>query len=146
MAASLTPSLAAAWTQPGAPISVGDGPFGIAATTTDLWVTNFFHGTVTRISPEGAVLRTFAVGDGAAHIAVDGTTLWITANGINKLVKVDSKTGAVLGTFDTDGAPYGVAWGPNGQVYVAASLADAVSRIARTAVPAAIVGRAARTH
>jgi DNA-binding beta-propeller fold protein YncE len=50
-----------------------------------MWVTNQGSNNVTKLSPEGAALGTFAVGNEPDAIAFDGTNMWVT-NGLGNNV------------------------------------------------------------
>jgi hypothetical protein len=54
--------------------SVGAGPEGIAFDGTNMWVANYGDDTVTKLSPTGATLGTYAVPGG--NIAFDGCHMW----------------------------------------------------------------------
>jgi DNA-binding beta-propeller fold protein YncE len=58
---------------------VGSGPNGLAFDGTNMWVVNTGDNSITKLSPAGATLGTFAAGQ-APHggIAYDGTSMWFT--------------------------------------------------------------------
>ena len=59
---------------------VGNGPSGVAFDGTNIWVTNRFDGTVTRINAATAVVvgGPITVGDSPVGVAFDGTNIWVT--------------------------------------------------------------------
>jgi hypothetical protein len=50
----------------------------IALDGTNMWVTNLGSDNVTKLSPSGATLGTFAVGNSPEGIAFDGAHMWVT--------------------------------------------------------------------
>jgi DNA-binding beta-propeller fold protein YncE len=90
--------------------AVGTGPAGIAFDGTNMWVTNEYDGTVTKLSPTGATLGTFPVGDNpAAGMAFDGTNMWVSDGCCENVTKV-SPSGATLGAFVVGESPQGIAF------------------------------------
>ena len=57
----------------------------IAFDGTNMWVTNRGDDTVTKLSPAGAMLGTFAVGSDPVGIAFDGTHMWVAGSGVTEL-------------------------------------------------------------
>ena len=75
--------------------AVGKGPFGVAAQGENVWITNYFSQSVTKLrAVDGLNLGTFKVGDGAAGIAFDGTNLWVVNNGDSNVMKVSPADGS----------------------------------------------------
>ncbi len=74
-----------------------------------MWVTNSDSGTVTKLSPTGATLGTFAVGAIPVGIAFDGTNMWVTNIGSANVTKL-SPTGVTLGTYAVGARPMAVAF------------------------------------
>ena len=92
-------------------IAVGRGPFGVAAQGENVWITNYFDKTVTKLrAADGFNLGTFNVGDGAAGIVFDGTNLWVVCNGDSTLVKLSPSSGTVVATYATGKGPFAVAF------------------------------------
>jgi YVTN family beta-propeller protein len=58
--------------------TVGDGPAGLAADATTLWVANHGDSTVTRLDrATGAVIATYTSGRGPFGVAFDGRHIWV---------------------------------------------------------------------
>ena len=100
--------------------AVGKGPFGVAAEGANVWVTNYFGKSVTKLrAADGLNLGTFKVGDGAAGIVFDGTSLWVVNNGDSTVMKLSPSSGSVIATYATGKGPFSVAfdgsriWVPN---------------------------------
>jgi hypothetical protein len=71
----------------------GKGAFGVAAEGPDVWLTNFWGKSVTKLrASDGLNLGTFDVGDGAAGVAFDGTNIWIANHGASNLMKIARRT------------------------------------------------------
>ena len=69
--------------------ATGRGSFGVAAQGENVWITNYFDKTVTKLrAADGVNLGTFKVGDGAAGVMFDGTNLWVVCNGDSTLLKI----------------------------------------------------------
>jgi YVTN family beta-propeller protein len=60
-------------------ITVGNSPGGVAFDGTNIWVTNGFDGTVSKIDAvTGMVADTITVGNSPSAVAFDGTNIWVT--------------------------------------------------------------------
>jgi subtilase family serine protease len=106
------------------------GVYGIAFDGTNMWVTNFTSGTVTKLSATGATLGTFTVGGSPYGIAFDGTNMWVTNANSNTVSKL-SATGATLGTFTVGGGPHGIAFdGTN--MWIANIASNTVNKLSPT--------------
>src|SRR5262249_33652730 len=55
--------------------AVGRGPFGVLSAFGSIHVSNFFDGTLTRLSTDGLTASTIAVGDGAAGMTSDASNV-----------------------------------------------------------------------
>lgn len=87
--------------------AVGRGPFGVLSAFGSIYVSNFFDGTLTRLSTDGLTASAIAVGDGAAGMTSDGTNLWVVNNGTNTVTKLNATTGAAS-KFATGRSPFAV--------------------------------------
>lgn len=82
----------------GAPVRVGAGPIGMAASPEVLWVANSDDDTVSRLDPVTGVPLGPAVAVGGAPIAVavDGDVVWVLAQDGRALTRLDAGTGRRL--------------------------------------------------
>src|SRR5215510_4672298 len=87
--------------------ATGRGPFGVLAAFGSIFVSNFFDGTLTKLSPDGLTSTSIAVGDGAAGMTADTANVWVANNGVNTVAKLNAATGAVS-RFPTGRGPFGV--------------------------------------
>jgi DNA-binding beta-propeller fold protein YncE len=63
-------------------------PDQIAFDGTNLWVANNSSNNVTKLSPAGAVLGTYAAGSEPFGIAFDGANIWVANEGGNSVSKL----------------------------------------------------------
>lgn len=84
------------------------------------WVTDYSNNNVTKLSPTGAKLGTYAVGTSPAYIAIDPTTgnLWTADNGSNTVTELSGTTGAKLAQWSVASSPWCVAFDPSGHLWV----------------------------
>ncbi len=131
----------------GSPITIGNGPSGVAVSpvTGLVFVTNFDSNTVSVIDPNtNTVTGSIPVGTGAYGVAVNpGGNIYVTNQFSNTVSVIDPATNTVTGSPIPVGLdPTGVAVNPvTGVVYVTNSLDDTVSVI--TGEPARSVCSAA---
>jgi YVTN family beta-propeller protein len=110
-------------------VPVGRAPAAMASGGGDLWVTNNFDDTVTRIDPRSArATHTIAVGDGPAGIAAGHGAIWVANTEDHSVSRIDPAEGQVTATVHVGRGPRGVA-ASQGGVWVTNSLDDSVSRI-----------------
>ena len=111
---------------------VGTGPQYIAIDSEGgVWVSNSLSDDVTKVSPAGIALGTFAVGNEPAGILFDGANIWVANSLDDTVTKLRPADGAVLGTFSVGppgSAPVGLAFDGT-DIWVANSGADNVTRI-----------------
>ncbi|MBA3428318.1 MAG: winged helix-turn-helix domain-containing protein [Actinobacteria bacterium] len=112
-----------------APVVVtGIGPTAIAVGFGDVWVTDWFESTVSRIEPAGIVTPAIAVGRGASAVAVGEGAVWVVDSLDDAVVRIDPKTNSVRTTINVGRYPSAVAVGA-GAVWVANRDDGSVSRI-----------------
>ena len=125
---------------------VGTGPKYIAIDSEGgVWVSNSLSDDVTKLSPAGIVLGTFAVGNQPAGILFDGANIWVANSLDSTVTKLSPSTGATLGTFSVGppgSEPVGLAFdGANVWVANAAdntvAVLDAITGKRRSIVPIA---------
>src|SRR5207248_3355407 len=88
---------------------VGNGPDWLAFDGANVWVTNHWDNTVTKLrASDGAPQGTFAVGGGPQWSTFDGTNVWVSNLSSNNVTKLLASDGTVLGTFAVNG-PEGIA-------------------------------------
>jgi YVTN family beta-propeller protein len=102
----------------GAPIAVGKGPFGIAASAEAIWVSNYLDGTVSRIDPiTNAVVATIPVGDSPFGIAAGFGSIWVANVNDGKVHRIDPATNLAATSVQTRQSVTGIAIGA-GAVWV----------------------------
>jgi YVTN family beta-propeller protein len=109
-------------------IATGNGPTGIAVGLGDLWVTDGFENTVSRIDPRGVVIATTPVGHGPSAVAVGESAVWVVDSLDDAVVRIDLDTNAVTTTIPVGSYPNSIAIG-SGAVWVANRNDGTVSRI-----------------
>ena len=109
---------------------MGTGPQYIAIDSEGgVWVSNSLSDNVTKVSPGGIDLGTFAVGDQPAGILFDGANIWVANSLDDTVIKLRPADGAVLGTFSVGppgSEPVGLAFDGT-DIWVANSGADNVT-------------------
>jgi YVTN family beta-propeller protein len=109
-------------------VPMGEGPEAVIFDGANLWVTNEFDNTVTRMSPTGALLGTHRVGRRPLGLATDGRNLWV-ANYLDDTVShVSVDTGAVIATYPVGAGPVAVTH-HRGSVWVANRDDNTVTRL-----------------
>ena len=103
-------------------------PTAIAFGFGDLWVTDGFENTVSRIEPTGLVDVAIPVGRGANAVAVGEDAVWVVNSLDGTVSRIDPGTGGVRMTIPVGGYPTAVAVG-GGAVWVANRDTEAVARI-----------------
>jgi hypothetical protein len=76
---------------------VGSFPYLLAFDGTNMWVTDSGSDAVTKLSPTGATLGTFAVGNQPTGIAFDGTDMWVPSTGVRAPAECVSRGHFVAG-------------------------------------------------
>jgi YVTN family beta-propeller protein len=111
-------------------IPVGSGAGAVAADEHGVWVANSLAGNVTWIDPKATnpVLERIRAGTAPVGLALDGDTLWVASRDDQTLVRIDARSGIVMGRIPVGAAPRAVAVGA-GSVWVADELRNAVFRI-----------------
>ena len=113
---------------------VGDGPFGAIFDGANVWISNFFGGTVMRLGIDGAVQASYPTGDGASGMLFDGSSIWVANHGDDTITKLRASDGARLDTLEIGEGPFGVSsdghslWVSNFGSDEVAKLPDAVAR------------------
>lgn len=109
-------------------LPVGLAPTAIAAGFGDLWVTDAFENTVSRVDPLGVVERAITVGGGASAVAAGEGAVWVVSNVENSVARIDPQTNSVTATIPVGRHPSAIAVG-SGSVWVANTDDGSVSRI-----------------
>ena len=118
-----------------ATVTVGDGPFGVAATPdgSRVYVANFTSGTVSVIdTATNAVVATVTVEDGTQGVVVtpEGSRVYVTNRSAATVSVIDTATNLVTATVTVGGSPSGIDVSPDGsRVYLANSFSGTVSVI-----------------
>ncbi len=92
--------------------TVGDGPQHVAFDGANIWVTNYYSNTVTKLNAAtGAVVGTYSGGISLNGIAFDGANMWITNGTVSGTVKkISAATGTTIGTYSVGNSPQGIAF------------------------------------
>ena len=70
-------------------VNVGSNPVRVAFDGTNIWVTNYSSGTVSKINPvSNTVTATVTVGTNPSGVAFDGTNIWVTNVGSGTVSKI----------------------------------------------------------
>jgi peptide/nickel transport system substrate-binding protein len=109
-------------------IATGHGPTAIATGLGDLWVTDSFENTVSRIDESGVVESTIPVGRGASAIAVGEGAAWVVDSLDDAIVRIDPETNSVITTIRVGRNPGSIAVGAS-DVWVANRHDGTISRI-----------------
>jgi YVTN family beta-propeller protein len=111
-----------------ATVSTGNGPTAVAVGFGDLWVTDSFENTVSRIDPTGVVTHTIPVGHGASAVAVGEGAVWVVDSLDDAVVRIDPHTNSVTRRIPVGHYPSGIAAGADA-VWVTNRNDGSVSRI-----------------
>lgn len=126
--AVLAIALPGAQTQLTKRVDVGEGPEAVVFDGVNLWVSNEFDNTVTRLSPTGAVLGTYRVGRRPLGLATDGRNLWV-ANYLDDTVsQLNVESGTVIASYPVGAGPVAVVH-HRGSVWVANRDDNTVTRL-----------------
>jgi peptide/nickel transport system substrate-binding protein len=109
-------------------LALGDGPTAVTTGFGDLWATDSFDNTVTRIDESGVVIETIPVGRGARAVAVGEGAVWVADSLDDAVVRIDPATNSVTTTIPVGRFPSAVAIGA-GAVWVTNRNDGTVSRI-----------------
>jgi DNA-binding beta-propeller fold protein YncE len=96
--------------------NVGFRPRGVAVAGGAVWVLSIHERRITRLDP-GTGRRSGAqpfVGRGAANIAGDGDTVWVAKRATSAVLRLDSRSGALVRRIATPLPPARVVAGPSG--------------------------------
>jgi YVTN family beta-propeller protein len=116
--------------------NVGTTPVVDAFDGTNIWVSNFAAGTLSKIVVATGAVTTPTTGlSFPGAIAFDGTNLWVTNAGSNTVSEVRPSDGAILHTVSGLSDPVRVAFDGT-KVWVTNYTANTVSRINPTGTPA----------
>jgi YVTN family beta-propeller protein len=109
-------------------VATGNGPTAVAVGFGDLWVTDSFENTVTRVDPAGVVVAPIPVGHGAIAIAVGEGAVWVADSLDDAVVRIDPETNSVVDTIPVGRSPSSIAV-EAGAVWVGNRHDGTVSRI-----------------
>jgi len=91
--------------------SVGSNPVSIAFDGANMWVSNQFSNSVTKLRvSDGSTLGTFPMGSNLIGLAFDGANIWVASAGQNRVFKLRAIDGTVQGVFSVGSTPIGVAF------------------------------------
>jgi len=109
-------------------VTTGNGPTAVATGFGDIWVTDSFENTVSRIDPTGVVTHTIPVGRGASAVAVGERAVWVVDSLDDTVVRIDPQTNSATRTISVGHYPSGIAVGAHA-VWVTNRNDGTVSRI-----------------
>ncbi|MGZ6563240.1 MAG: BTAD domain-containing putative transcriptional regulator [Solirubrobacteraceae bacterium] len=118
-------------TETGRPVEkivTGTTPTTIATGGGDVWVSDVFDNTVTRIDRTGVVTARISVGHGPTSIAVGGGAVWVVDTEDDNVKRIDPGTATVVTTIPVGHSPGAIAIG-GGAVWVANRADGTISRI-----------------
>src|ERR1700730_4900745 len=88
---------------------VGNQPYGLAFDGANIWVANYFEGSVSKLrANDGQNLGTFKVGGEPLGVAFDGANIWVSNNTqfATTVTKLRASDGTNLGTFNVGAASF----------------------------------------
>ncbi len=111
--------------------SAGVYPYDVAIDNSgNVWVADYYFGTVTKLGPAGNKLGTYIVGGLPFGIAVDKASgnVWVTNHGGGNVTKLDS-SGNILAAPAVGWMPQGIAIDSSGNVWVADYSSGTVTKL-----------------
>jgi len=109
--------------------NVGNNPISVAFDGANIWVTNYFSNTVTKLSAsDGGVLGTFNVGAYPHGVAFDGANIWVTNEADDTVTKLRASDGNLQGTFNVGDGPNWVAF-DGANIWVTNYLSGTLSKL-----------------
>ena len=88
---------------------VGSGPSGVAFDGANIWVSNRFDNTVSKLrASDGTNLGAFAVGSQPIGVAFDGANIWVANYASGTVTELRASDGTVLGSFAAGTGPVAV--------------------------------------
>ena len=109
-------------------VATGNAPTAVAVGFGDLWVSDSFENTVTRVDPAGVVVAPIPVGHGPIAIAVGEDAVWVADSLDDAVVRIDPETNSVVDTIPVGRSPSSIAV-EAGSVWVGNRHDGTVSRI-----------------
>lgn len=94
---------------PVATVAAGTNPQGICYDGTNIWVTNYGTGNVTKITASTSVFAaTVTAGTSPYGACFDGTNVWVANFGGNTVTKITASTNAIAATVAVGTGPWGI--------------------------------------
>ena len=109
-------------------VATGNAPTAVAVGFGDLWVSDSFENTVTRVDPAGVVVAPIPVGHGPIAVAVGKDAVWVADSLDDAVVRIDPETNSVVDTIPVGRSPSSIAV-EDGSVWVGNRHDGTVSRI-----------------
>ena len=109
-------------------VATGNAPTAVAVGFGDLWVSDSFENTVTRVDPAGVVVAPIPVGHGPIAVAVGEDAVWVADSLDDAVVRIDPETNSVVDTIPVGRSPSSIAV-EAGSVWVGNRHDGTVSRI-----------------
>lgn len=108
-------------------VTGGNSPAAIATDGGDVWVSDVYDNSISRIDSTGAVVATIPVGKGPTSLAAGAGGIWV-ADSANDVERIDPSTGTVVKTIPVGDSPIAIAVGARA-VWVANRADGTISRI-----------------
>jgi len=113
----------------GTTFNVGNYPRSVAFDGANIWVTNYYSNTVTKLrASDGDVQGTFNVGSNPYGVAFDGANIWVANYGSDTVTKLRASDGDLQGTFNVGSSSAHVAF-DGANIWVANHLGHTVSKL-----------------
>jgi YVTN family beta-propeller protein len=109
-------------------IATGTNPSAIAADGEDVWVSDVFDNTVSRIDQTGAVTAKVGVGHGSTGLAIARGAVWVVDTEDDNVKRIDPRTASVVTTIPVGHSPGAIAIG-GGSIWVANRADGTITRI-----------------
>ena len=90
-------------------VATGNAPTAVAVGFGDLWVSDSFENTVTRVDPAGVVVAPIPVGHGPIAVAVGEDAVWVADSLDDAVVRIDPETNSVVDTIPVGRSPSSIA-------------------------------------
>ena len=108
---------------------VGSQPYGLCFDGANIWVTNFFSSTVTKMRiGDGKLLGTYPVGANPNGVVFDGANIWVANQNTDSVTKLRASDGKLVGTYPIGNAP-GLMGFDGANVWVANFGSNTVSKL-----------------
>jgi YVTN family beta-propeller protein len=129
--------------------ALGSGPYALLFDGTNLWISNVFNNTVSKMDLSGVRQGTFPVGSMPTGLAFDGNNIWVANSNDNTVTKLRANDGQIQKIIETGINPGWIAFdganvwvtnmGSNTLTKIRASDGVVLDNIATGSMPAGVV-------